>query len=301
MHTPIQRILLITLLVGTSLQSIAQNNTIPSQQPEEPRVLHPGTFSNDLPQWNNYFNRKLSIGICTRLVDGKSKIIVYPYVNEKFEKGFFLPFDEKFNYSDPWMNIEGDYMLLQANIGVDGNPIDDFGICESRYIDGQWTQPEPLPNINKLKGNEGSPSLAHSGNLYFNAQNGNQGYDIFVLKKGETQPIALPEAINSKYFEGDFYVDREEQFIVFSSSDRPDGKGETDIYISFFDNGKWTQAKAFERGINTDADEFSPYISMDRTKLIFTSNRNNPFSLIPTYNHFIIEIDLENIRSHFGD
>lgn len=268
---------------------------------DEPRVLHPGTFSNDLPQWNNFFNRKLSIGLCTILIDGRSKIIVYPYVNEKFEEGFLLPFDNKFDYSDPWINLEGDYMLLQANIGADGTPSKDFGIFESIYENGQWTQPRPLNEINKLSGNEGSPSLSNSGNLYFNAQNGANGYDIFVLKKAESKPIALPESINSKYFEGDFYVDRDEEFIVFSSSDRPDGKGESDIYISFFQDGKWTQAKAFESGINTDADEFSPYISMDKTKLIFTSNRLNPYGLIPTYNHFIIEIDLESIRNYIGD
>lgn len=294
-------ITLLFLVLVIATQTFAQNTVIVNDQSEKPRVLHPGTLSNDMPQWNNYFNRKLSIGLCTQLVDGTSRIIVYPYVNEQFEEGSFLPFDIKFNYSDPWINLEGDYMLLQANIGADGEPSEEFGICESKFIEGEWTQPKPLYNINKLPGNEGSPTLDSQGNLYFNAQNGNSGYDIFVLKKGETQPVALPAAINSKYFEGDFYVDKDQQFIVFSSSDRPDSKGETDIYISFNQNGEWTTAKAFGNEINTDAEEFSPYISMDRTKLIFTSNRNNPFGLVPSYNHFIIEINLEQIKRHFTD
>lgn len=267
----------------------------------EPTVLHPGTISNDLPQWNNYFNRKLSIGLFTILVDGKSKIICYPYVDEVFLEGELMPFDDQFNYSDPWINLEGDYMLMQANIGLDGKPTKNFNICESKRVKGQWTQPKPLASVYSQKGNAGSPSLTENGNLYFNAMNSSNGYDIFILEKGKSQPIALPEQINSKYFEGDFYIDSKEQFIVFSSIDRDDSKGNSDLYIAFKENGRWTKAVALFEGINTSAEEFSPYISMDRSKLVFTSNRNQGNGFIPTYNHFIIDIDLDNIRRSFSD
>ncbi|GHE73301.1 MULTISPECIES: PD40 domain-containing protein [Roseivirga] len=300
-----QGLKLTTLLVFLTTGYFSFNNNPPKSedngQNNEPQILHPGTLSNDLPQWNNYFNRKLSIGLCTQLIDGKSRIIQYPYADSAFSQGSIIPFKEQFEYASPWVNLEGDYMLLQANIGPLGEVSRDFGICESRLVNGQWTQPKPLNHINNMPGNEGSPALAENGNLYFNAQNGNRGYDIFVLKKGATKPVALPEAINSTYYEGDFYIDKDEKFIVFSSADRPDGQGSTDLYISFNENGRWTKAVSLGNRINTAAEEFSPYVSMDRRFLVFTSNRNYPDGLIPSYNHFIVEIDLDRIKQHFGD
>ena len=88
---------------------------------------------------------------------------------------------------------------------------------------------------------------------------------------------------------------------MFSSADRPDGQGSTDLYISFNENGRWTKAVSLGNRINTAAEEFSPYVSMDRRFLVFTSNRNYPDGLIPSYNHFIVEIDLDRIKQHFGD
>lgn len=290
-------VLLVSFWFGTKAQT-----PDPLVEPDaQPIVLHPGTISNDLPQWNNYFNRKLSIGLFTILVDGKSKIICYPYVNEVFLEGELMPFDDQFSYSDPWINLEGDYMLMQANIGLDGKPSKKFSICESKIVNGNWTQPKPLASVYNQNGNAGSPSLTENGNLYFNAMNSSNGYDIFMLEKGKSKPVALPEQINSKYFEGDFYIDSQEQFIVFSSIDRDDSKGNSDLYIAFKENGRWTKAVALFDGINTSAEEFSPYISMDRSKLVFTSNRNQSNGFIPTYNHFIIDIDLDTIRRSFSD
>lgn len=291
----------LTLLVITFSVSLAQAPGLEETSDAQPRVLHPGTISNDLPQWNNYFNRKLSIGLFTILVDGKSRIIYYPYVNEQFLEGEIFPFDDQFNYSDPWMNMEGDYMLMQANIGMDGKPSKQYHICESKNIDGEWTQPQPIKSIYGQKGNVGSPSLANNGNLYFNALNNGNGYDIFVLEKGKNKAVPLPNQINSRYLEGDFYIDADEKFIVFSSVDRDDSQGNSDLYIAFNEDGKWTNAVALCEGINTPAEEFSPYISLDRRSLVFTSNRNQGRGFLPTYNHYIIEIDLDTIRRTFSD
>ena len=187
-----------------------------------PEILFEGTLSNDLPQWNNYFNRRKMFGLFTQMEGSSSRIIKYNYRNDNFQEGVFLPFDEKFNYSDPWINKEGDYMLLQANIGLSGIVSDQFKICESFLTDQGWTQPTPIPELVNHKSNEGSPSLAKNGNLYFNALNENGDYDIFVLRNGRDKPETLSKNINSGNYEGDFFMDDKEQFIVFSSANRND-------------------------------------------------------------------------------
>lgn len=292
--------LTLTIFLGNSLLAQQTPNT-ETELNSEPQILHQGTISNDLPQWNNYFNRKLSIGIFTILEEGKSKIIYYPYVNGQFLEGTLFPFDDAFSYSDPWINAEGDYMLMQANIDNDGKASEQFRICESKYVDGKWTQPKPLRSTYNMDGNAGSPSISKNGNLYFNALNENGDYDIFVLEEGNEKASALPKQINSKYFEGDFYIDSEEGFIVFSSIDRNNSKGNSDLYISFNEDGEWTPAISLGDKINTPAEEFSPYVSTDRRQLVFTSDRFQSRGFIPTYNHFIVDIDLEQIRKIFGE
>lgn len=292
----------IILVISTAYNLVAQQtNASNSLVDAEPKVLHEGTISNNLPQWNNHFNRKLSIGLFTILENGKSRIIYYPYVDERFLEGVILPFDEKFEYSDPWMNLNGDYILLTANIDKNGGISDQFRICESKYINGQWTQPSPILETYRIKGNIGSPSLSKSGSLYFNAVNDKGDFDIFVLKKGSKTPLALPKHVNSEYFEGDFYIDDEEEFIVFSSANRDDSQGNSDLYISFNEDGDWTPAISLGNKVNTPAEEFSPYISTDRRQLVFTSDRFQSRGFIPTYNHFIVDIDLEQIRKIFGE
>lgn len=282
-----------------------QGGTKPQMQTEQqkytPTVLHEGTISQDLPQWNNYFNRKLSLGLFTQLIDGKTRIVFYPYKEEQFLEGQLLPFDSQFNYADPWINLEGDYMLMQANIDEEGELSEDYNICESFYTEDGWTQPKAVKSLSELSGNEGSPAKTKNGSLYFNALTKEGDYNIYRLAKGSNEPEMLPTAINSPYFEGDFYIDQDEKFIIFTSSDRPDSKGGSDLYISFKENGRWTKAVALGEGINTDAEEMSPYVSMDRKSLVFTSNRNNPNSLVPSYNHFIVEFDLTETKSSRGE
>lgn len=261
-----------------------------------PEILFEGTLSNDLPQWNNYFNRRKMFGLFTQMEGSSSRIIKYDYRNDDFQEGVFLPFDEKFNYSDPWINKEGDYMLLQANIGLSGIVSDQFKICETFLTDQGWTQPTPIPELVNHNSNEGSPSLAKNGNLYFNALNENGDYDIFVLRNGNDEPEALSKNINSGNYEGDFFMDDKEQFIVFSSANRNDSQGGSDLYISFNIETGWTPAIPLNKGINTNGEDFSPYITNDRKQLIFTSNRNNSMSLRPSFNHYIIDFDILEIK-----
>jgi outer membrane protein OmpA-like peptidoglycan-associated protein len=59
---------------------------------------------------------------------------------------------------------------------------------------------------------------------------------------------------------------------LYFVSDRPGGKGGTDIYVSTYDGTSWSKAVPVQ-GINTAADEMSPSIAADGTTMYFGSNR----------------------------
>jgi outer membrane protein OmpA-like peptidoglycan-associated protein len=64
--------------------------------------------------------------------------------------------------------------------------------------------------------------------------------------------------------------------ILYFSSDRPGGFGGADIYVSYLQNGKWTEPGNIGNVINTAGDEFYPNIYKDSV-LFFASNGHGGF------------------------
>lgn len=62
--------------------------------------------------------------------------------------------------------------------------------------------------------------------------------------------------------------------MVFASM-REGGFGAYDLYVSRFENGGWSQAELLPSPINTQKDDFDPFISPDGKILFFASNRDN--------------------------
>ena len=99
--------------------------------------------------------------------------------------------------------------------------------------DGTWGEVENLgPKVNS-QGEDSFPMVSPNGTLYFSS-NGHVGFgelDLFVVrydKKGKPRVENLGTPINSSY--DDFAITFIENEIGFFTSNRPDGKGDDDIY-----------------------------------------------------------------------
>jgi hypothetical protein len=105
------------------------------------------------------------------------------------------------------------------------------------------------------------------------------------------QPEKLEPEINSEFNEYDPYVSGDESLLLFVSAgdggppfrhraDTLTGDGfpyaRGDIYFSRRVNGKWTQARHVEHGVNSVADEGVPALTPDGKFLVFASERS-PF------------------------
>ncbi|MFC2118626.1 TolB family protein [Bacteroidota bacterium] len=122
------------------------------------------------------------------------------------------------------------------------------------------------------------PVLTKSGNLYFNSQRESPGTNNIFMSQfvnGKyTTAKKLPEPINSAYREFDAFISYEEKMIIFSS-ERPDGFGRADIYVSFKkSDNSWTQPLNLGNDINSDASEYGSTISPDGKYFFYTSNKN---------------------------
>ena len=97
---------------------------------------------------------------------------------------------------------------------------------------------------------------------------------MLLFKNGKYEdPVRLPEAVNSKGYDFNAFVDPDESFILFSSYKRTDDLGGGDLYYSLRRNGSWLPAVHFGKEINSSALDYSPFVSADKRYFFFTSKR----------------------------
>ncbi|MDX5347125.1 MAG: hypothetical protein LPK19_07740, partial [Hymenobacteraceae bacterium] len=105
------------------------------------------------------------------------------------------------------------------------------------------------------------------------------GGDLYVTKKTGpdtwSEPVALPEPINSKYKETAVYFSADGDYVFFSS-DRPEGLGGLDLYISMRQpDGTWSEAMNLGGHVNSFYDEDRPFIDPELNVLYFSSKGHN--------------------------
>lgn len=103
---------------------------------------------------------------------------------------------------------------------------------------------------------------------------------IFVsnLENNEWQePIALPDNINMPGTSNTMPatgVSRLKTDVLYFISDRPDGRGGTDLWFTYYHRkkGEWKEPKNCGKRINTIANEITPYYNIETKILYYSSN-----------------------------
>lgn len=114
--------------------------------------------------------------------------------------------------------------------------------------------------------------------MYFssnvNAGQTKNNYDIYssVFQEGQFEKkVAAGAGVNTEHYEADVFVARDESYIVFAAN-RPGGLGSGDLYVSFRkSDGTWSEAKTLGNNINTDTDDFCPFVTPDDKYLFYAS------------------------------
>ena len=106
-------------------------------------------------------------------------------------------------------------------------------------------------------------TVTTTGDIYYSA------YD----KSSDSWAAAtkLQRPINTSYFEGSVSITADGNTLYFVS-ERPEGFGQGDIYVSTKKNGQWTSPKNLGEVINTDDDEKFVFIHPNGKTLYFSSN-----------------------------
>ena len=91
--------------------------------------------------------------------------------------------------------------------------------------------------------------------------------DLFEISGNSLIPLS---GINSPGYESHPAISPDGAHIVFTS-ERPDGFGGTDLYISHYNrsSGKWSEPKNLGESVNSPGDEMTPFIDRQRSSILF--------------------------------
>ena len=149
---------------------------------------------------------------------------------------------------------------------------------ESDFINGKWSKAKILPGEINTNYNEAAQNISQDGQwLVFDGCDFPNGYgscDLYIsylTNDGWSAAENLGRNINTEFWEAAPSLSPDKRDLYFASR-RPGGYGGSDIYVSHFSNGQWSEPENLGPTINTGGDETAPFIHADNQTLYFTSS-----------------------------
>ena len=196
-----------------------------------------------------------------------------------------LPFCDENSYMEPFLSDDGLRLYFASDRpekeAKETNKNFDLWVVERKTTSDPWSEPVNLGKTVNSENNEFYPTLSKNNNLYFtmDAKTGMGKDDIYFCAwngKKYAAPVLLNDNINSSGYEFNAFISSDEQFLIYTKYNAPDGNGSGDLYIAKKDqNGAWQKAENLGLIVNTKYMEYCPFYDEKTQTLYFTSKRNN--------------------------
>lgn len=150
-------------------------------------------------------------------------------------------------------------------------------VYSSMKEDKDWDKAKSLKEIFRKPGHESGVCLSIDGTELYIFRNDIKGSNIYMSTfdgRDWSEPVKLPEPVNSRYDETHASVSPDKSTMYFTSN-REGGVGGLDIYrVRRLPNGEWGKAENMKE-LNTPYDEETPMIHPDGRTLYFSSEGHN--------------------------
>ncbi len=181
----------------------------------------------------------------------------------------------------PCTSNDGNYLIFTRNI----KKVNEDIFIADKKGNSKWSNAKPFSHKINTNRNEGMAKFQTVGNtFYFAGHNNSENIeDCNIMQAnfidGKVSDYYEPAGdINTQYWDSQPAVTCDGTKIFFASN-RPDGLGGSDIWMSELDEttGEWKVAQNLGPMINTPKDEESPYIANDGLSIYFSSNGHPGF------------------------
>jgi len=189
------------------------------------------------------------------------------------------PFSGQYRDADPFITADGQHFFFISDRPVPGKTHHDLDIWTMQRDGDGWSAPRNLGAPVNSDGQEWYPTVAADGTLYFGSDRpGGKGHtDLYRARFVDgkyAEPENLGDAINSAQEEYEPWIAPDQSYLIFMADNR-DGRGDSDIFVSFNCHGNWTKAEALGGGVNSSGSEYSPKVSPDGKYFFWTSTRTD--------------------------
>jgi hypothetical protein len=187
-----------------------------------------------------------------------------------------VPFTGVYRDVDPFVTADGRRLFYSSNRpGPGETEPGDFDIwVVERDAPGTWSEPRNLGSPVNTGATEIYSTLARNGNLYFGSDRGGEDaiYCSRLVDGGYAEPERLVFGDLTKSSGSNLAIAPDESFLVFTS-EREDGHGGSDLYVSFQSDGAWNLPRNLGAPVSSPFADFAPWISWGGTYLFWTSER----------------------------
>lgn len=248
-----------------------------------PKVFAPGKVSTESEfEFGAVFSADRNEFYYGVALGGRAETRSMRYENGSWSQPFKVLSHDIYSFNDPFLSPDNKRLYFISDRPVSGTgPKKDYDIWYVERQGDKWSDPKNAgPEINSAS-NEYYISFTSSGKMYFSSNNpgtdGKDNYEIYSseMKNGAFQPaVKLGPSINTSGYEADVFVAPDESYIIFVAN-RPGGLGVGDLYVSFKNtDGTWTPSKSLGDTINTETDDFCPFVSPDGKYLFYASRKD---------------------------
>lgn len=277
--------ILATILLPFVVTTATQAQTDPkyfnqSSPGTTPAVFAPGIVSTpEVYEFGATFSKNRTEFFYGVEIDRKAETRLMKFENGKWSKAEKLLVNDVYSYNDPFLSPDEKKLYFISDRSISGTGAKkDYDIWFVQREGSKWSQPVNAgANINTT-GNEYYMSFTKTGEMYFSsngkAKDNKNNYDIYSSeqREGTFQPAVVAGAgVNTEHYEADVFVAPDESYLIFAAN-RPGGLGSGDLYVSFRKaDGSWTPSKSLGNSVNTETDDFCPYVSPDGKFLFYAS------------------------------
>ncbi len=221
-----------------------------------------------------------------------STILFCKYVNGKWTKPEVASFasNSKFSYTEPCISPDGTKMFFVSNRPKlnlnDGK--ESYDIWMMKRENNSWGVPQNLGEPVNTDADEYFPSVTNEGTIYFTRESPDKSNAIYRCKLIDGkygQAEKLPDQINFGVDRFNAFIAPDESYIIVSVYKAKDGKGAADYYIVYRNlNDTWDAPINLGDRINSQFNEYSPYVTRDNKYFFFMSMKPDSTLLNQTEN-----------------
>jgi outer membrane protein OmpA-like peptidoglycan-associated protein/tetratricopeptide (TPR) repeat protein len=209
-----------------------------------------------------------------------------------------------------WVESEyfEDFVIATGALSGDGNILvsttcerdQSIGSCDIMIAyrqNGRWSKPKNMSDlINSIEW-DAQPTISSDGKMIFfssSRRGGKGGRDIYFTTRGPNgwqAPISISDNINSIANEESPFIHADNKTLYFRS-DREDGLGSYDNYISRYDEltNTWSTPENLGYPINTVGDDGALTIGADGVTAYMTSDRGSLNNQKPNFDIFTFQM-----------